>query len=97
MDDARAEAHRWVRRKRVFYTILVVYAALSVLWFAIDVLTGTDDWWFYWPMLGAGIAVGVVGLMMFGAGAFFGHAWEEREVDRYMERHRGTDSDDGDR
>ena len=36
MDDRREEARRFVQRKRRFYTILVVYLALSVLWFAID-------------------------------------------------------------
>ena len=51
------EAIRWVRRKRIFYTILGVYLALSVFWFAIDMLTGDDDLWFYWPMLGTGIGV----------------------------------------
>lgn len=49
MDPAREEARRWVRRKRTFYTVVVFYLAFVVLWFLIDILTGTDDWWFYWP------------------------------------------------
>jgi len=85
MDEARAEAHRWVRRKRRFYTILVVYLALSVLWFAIDMLTGTDDLWFYWPVLGAGLIVAVIGLAMFGIGGLFGGDWERRQVDKYLQ------------
>jgi putative flippase GtrA len=67
----REEARRWVRRKRNFYTILVVYLGLSVLWFAIDVLTGTDDWWFFWPMLGAGVLVAIIGIAMFGITGLF--------------------------
>ena len=47
MDDRRAAARRFVQRKRRFYTIVVVYLALSLLWFAVDMLTGTDDLWFY--------------------------------------------------
>jgi TctA family transporter len=86
MDDAREEARRWVRRKRRFYTILAVYLALSVLWFAIDMLTGTDDLWFYWPMLGAGLIVAVIGIAMFGIGGLFGGDWERRQVDKYLER-----------
>ena len=86
MDDRREEARRWVRRKRRFYTILAVYLALSVLWFAIDMLTGTDDLWFYWPMLGAGLIVAVIGIAMFGIGGLFGGGWERRQVDRYLER-----------
>ena len=86
MDDRREEARRWVRRKRRFYTILVVYLALSLLWFAIDMLTGTDDLWFYWPVLGAGLIVAVIGIAMFGIGGLFPADWERRQVDRYLER-----------
>jgi polyferredoxin len=86
MADARQEAQRWVRRKRRFYTILVVYLALSVLWFAIDMLTGTDDLWFYWPVLGAGVIVAVIGIAMFGVGGLFGAGWERRQVDSYLAR-----------
>jgi len=70
MEGAREEARRFVRRKRRFYTVLVVYLALSVLWFAIDVLTGTDDWWFYWPVLGAGLIVLIIGIAVFGVSGF---------------------------
>jgi putative flippase GtrA len=85
MDDARQAAHRWVRRKRTFLTILVVYLALSVLWLAIDLLTG-DDLWFYWPTLGAGVIVALIGIAMFGLGGLFGADWERRQVDRHLQR-----------
>jgi hypothetical protein len=86
MNDSREEARRWVRRKRRFYTILVVYLALSVLWFAIDMLTGGDDLWFYWPVLGAGLIVAVIGVAMFGIAGLFGGDWERRQVDQYLQR-----------
>jgi hypothetical protein len=35
-DRALAEARRWVRRKRIFATIVAIYLALSLMWFAID-------------------------------------------------------------
>jgi hypothetical protein len=91
MDDAREAARRWARRKRIFLTVVVVYLALSVLWFAIDMLTGTDDLWFYWPMLGAGLIVAVIGVAMFGTAGLFGPSWERRQVDKYLERHSGSD------
>jgi hypothetical protein len=97
MGDAREEARRWVRRKRIFYTIVGVYLALSVFWFAIDVLTGGDDLWFYWPMLGAGLGVVVTGILMFGIGGLFGADWERREVDKYLERRGEADANRGDR
>ena len=66
MGDAQEDTRRWVRRKQNFYIIIVIYLALSVLWFVIDMLTGTDDFWFYWPMLGAGVIVAIIGIAMFG-------------------------------
>jgi TctA family transporter len=86
MDDRQEAARRFVRRKRRFYTVLVVYLALSLLWFVIDLLTGTDDLWFYWPVLGAGVIVAVIGIAMFGLGGLFGGDWEQRQVDKYLER-----------
>lgn len=86
MDNEREGARRWVRRKRTFLTILVVYLALSVLWLAIDLLTGGDDLWFYWPMLGAGVIVAVIGIAMFGLRGLFGDDWERRQIDRYLQR-----------
>jgi 2TM domain len=80
------EARRWVRRKRRFYTIVVTYLALCALWFIIDVLTGTDDWWFFWPVFGAGVIVAVIGLTTFGVSGLFGSEWEGRQVARYLER-----------
>ena len=85
MDDRREEALRFVQRKRRFYTVLVVYLALNVLWFVIDMLTG-DGLWFYWPMLGAGLIVVVIGIAMFGIGGLFPADWERRQIDKYLER-----------
>ncbi len=94
MDDRQQEARHFVQRKRRFYTILVVYLALSLLWFAIDMLTGTDDLWFYWPVLGTGLIVAVIGIAMFGMGGLFGADWERRQVDKYLER-RGPEDNGG--
>jgi two-component system, LytTR family, sensor kinase len=91
MDEVREEARRWVRRKGTFYRIVVVYGALCVLWFSIDMLTGTDDVWFYWPVLGAGFIVVLIGIAMFGVTGLFGSDWERRQVDKYMERRSPTD------
>lgn len=88
MDARREEARRWVRRKRTFYTLLIVYLSLVALWFVIDLLTGTDDWWFYWPTLGAGVFVAIIGIAMFGVSGLFGGDWERSQTERYLERHR---------
>lgn len=91
-DVMRAEALRWVRKKRIFYTVLGIYLVLSLMWFAIDMADGTESLWFYWPMLGTGIGVAITGIAFFGIGGLFGADWEKRQVDRYLERLGGSDT-----
>ena len=92
-EDLRAEARRWVRRKRILYTILAIYAVLSLMWFAIDMADGTESIWFYWPMLGTGIAVAIASIVLLGVRGPLGADWERRQVDRYVQEHgrSGTD------
>ncbi len=85
-DGARAEAGRWVRRKRIFATIVAIYLALSLMWFAVDMLDDSTGLWFYWPMLGTGLAVVITGVGLFGLGSLFGAEWERRQIDKYLER-----------
>jgi hypothetical protein len=85
-DARRDEARRWVRRKRIFYTVVGIYLSLSLIWFAIDLLDDSSGYWFYWPMLGTGLGVVVTGVVLGGLGGLFGTDWERREIDRYMRR-----------
>lgn len=84
--EALDEARRYVRRKRIFYAVLGIWGALSLMWFAIDMLEGGEGTWFYWPMLGTGIAVAIAGIVLVGVGGIFGPEWERREIDRYLRR-----------
>jgi hypothetical protein len=86
---ARDEARRWVRRKRILFTMLGVYAALSVMWLLIDLADDSSGYWFYWPMLGTGIGVAITAVVLLGLGGVFGTDWEQREIDRYMARRAG--------
>lgn len=87
-DEARDEARRHVRRKRIFYTVLGIWIALCVMWLAIDLLDDSSSFWFYWPMLGTGLGVAVTGIILLGIGGLFGPEWERREIDKYL-RGRG--------
>ena len=86
LDDAR----RYVRRKRVFYSVLGVWSVLSLMWFAIDMADGTESLWFYWPMFGSGIAVAITGIVLLGIGGLFGADWERRQIDSYLCRRSGS-------
>jgi 2TM domain len=85
-NDSLEEARRHVRRKRIFYTVVAVWLALSLMWFAIDMLDDSSSIWFYWPMLGTGIVVAISGTVLLGIGGLFGADWERREIDRYLRR-----------
>ena len=82
--DLRAEARRWVRKKRILYTIVGIYGVLSIMWFAIHMADATENIWFYWPMLGTGIAVAVTAIVLFGIGGLFGAGWELRQIEHYL-------------
>jgi 2TM domain len=56
------------------------------MWFAIDMLDGSDSTWFYWPMLGTGIGVAITAIVLLGIGGLFGVEWERREVEKYLRR-----------
>jgi 2TM domain len=86
MDQVREDARRHVRRKRIFYAILGGWIALSLMWFTIDMLDGSDSLWFYWPMGGTGILVAITGVALLGIGGLFGADWEQREIDKYLRR-----------
>jgi hypothetical protein len=86
-EDIREDARRWVRRVRIVYTMVGVYLALSGMWFAIDMADGTEDLWFYWPMIFTGVSVFVVAVILLGTGRAFGLDWERRQIDWYVERH----------
>jgi hypothetical protein len=88
--EAREEASRYVRRKRIFYSVLGIWIALSLMWFLIDLADDSSSWWFYWPMLGTGIGVAITGVVLLGVGGLFGVEWERREVDKYLRR-RGNE------
>jgi hypothetical protein len=90
LQRVREDARRWVRRKRILFTILGVYAALSLMWFLIDLADDSSGFWFYWPMLGVGVAVAVTAVALLGVGGVLGSSWEQRQVDLYIQRRGGV-------
>ena len=59
----------------------------SLMWFAIDMADGTENIWFFWPMLGTGVVVAIISIVLVGVGGLFGIDWERRKVDRYLHAH----------
>jgi hypothetical protein len=88
--EALQEARRYVRRKRILYTVVGIWLALSLMWLTIDLLDDSSSFWFYWPMLGTGIGVAITAIVLLGIGGLFGVDWERRQVDKYLRR-RGNE------
>ena len=56
-----------VKAIKGFYIHATIFVVVNVALFAINVLVG-GVWWFYWPLLGWGIGLGVHALAVFGFG-----------------------------
>jgi hypothetical protein len=70
---------------RGFYVHLGVYVSVNLLLFLINITASPDSLWFFWPLLGWGLAVVVHALSVFGSGSLFGAAWEEKKIREIME------------
>jgi len=79
-------AKKRVEALKGFYVHLTVYVLVNLLLFSIDMLTSPQSLWFFWPLLGWGIAIALHALGVFGAGRRFGAGWEERKINEWMER-----------
>lgn len=84
-DPARA----YVTQLRGFYIHLAIYAAVSGMLFLFDWLTPGGPW-FYWPVLGWGVAVGINAVAVFISGHFFGASWENHKLEEYRRRARSA-------
>ena len=82
-------AREYVNQLKGFYVHLVIYIAVSVMLFLFDWLTPGGPW-FYWPVLGWGVAVVINAVAVFVSGHFFGASWENRKLDEYRRRGGGA-------
>ncbi len=86
-DQARFErAKRRVKDLKGFYRHLTVYVLVNALLLVINLVTSTSYLWFYWPLLGWGIAILLHAASVFGGGRFFGKDWEERKIKEILEK-----------
>ena len=79
----RAKAR--VAALRGFYIHLGVYVVVNTFLFLRDILTSPDNLWFYWPLLGWGIALAIHAFRVFGPDRLLGAEWEERKISEIME------------
>ncbi|HEX3301983.1 MAG TPA: 2TM domain-containing protein [Thermomicrobiales bacterium] len=83
-DTRYQQARKRVEEIKGFYTHLIIYLVVNAFLFAIDFIDG-GSWWFYWPLLGWGIAVAIHGAVTFGVEGPLGKHWEERKIRELMD------------
>jgi len=85
------EAQKRVQKKKSFYQILGVWAVTSTALFFINILTSTGHLWFFYPMLGLGMAVCFAYMDAFGIPGrdkVLSPQWEDREMEKELRRIR---------
>ena len=85
-EDKYQKAKKRVEEIRGFYTHLGVYVLVNSMLLLINITTSPDSLWFYWPLMGWGIAVALHALRVFGTGGRIGAEWEERKINELMEQ-----------
>lgn len=65
-----------------YYGHLGTYLVLGLFFFILNMVTSPFQWWFYWPMLGWGIAIGIHTLKVFG----FSDEWEKRKIQEILDK-----------
>ncbi|MCU0940079.1 MAG: 2TM domain-containing protein [Burkholderiaceae bacterium] len=84
-----AEARRYVKRLRDFYQLLAVAVLVTGLSAAVNLMTG-GRMWFYWVIVGFGIALAFSAFDTFGRSLWLGRDWQERRTRAYLARRAGA-------
>ena len=85
-DERYQRAKKRVADIKSFFTHLAVYVGVMVVLVIVDI-SDHGNWWFYWPLLGWGIAVAIHAFNVFGL--FLGSGWEERKIKKLMDKESG--------
>jgi hypothetical protein len=82
-------AHARVQAVKGFYVHAMAFVVVNVALFAINALVG-GGWWFYWPLIGWGIGLGLhaFGVFGFGGNGPLGREWEERKIQEMVDEER---------
>jgi len=65
-----------------YYSHLGTYLVFGLFFFILNAITSFGHWWFYWPMLGWGIGIGLHTVKVFA----YGNGWEERKAQEILEK-----------
>ena len=77
------KAKERVEQIKGFYIHLIVYVVVNLILFSINMIVSPDNLWFFWPLIGWGIAIVLHALVVFGG--LLGSNWEEKKIAELME------------
>ena len=86
-DQAYARARKRIEDLRGFYTHVAMYLAVNLGLFILNMVTNPQALWFFWPLIGWGIAVLIHGIALLLEGPLT-RKWEERKLAELMEKER---------
>lgn len=76
------QAHKRVEEIKGFYVHLAVYILCNPIVIVVNIMTSPEFLYFWFCLLGWGIAVALHGLTVFS----FGKAWQERKIKEILEK-----------
>ena len=86
-------AKKRVEEKKKFYQHLSTYVVMSIFFYMINyfsnINSGSDRWWFYWPMLGWGLGLALHYVNLFGIPGIVDEMspeWEEKQIQAELRR-----------
>lgn len=80
------QAKARVSALRDFYVHFIVYLVINLLLFLINIIFSPNSLWFFWPLLGWGIAISLHAFFVFGQNRVLGADWEEKKIQEIMEQ-----------
>ena len=78
------KAKERVETLRGFYIHLTVYVIVNLGLFLINMIMSPGNLWFFWPLMGWGIAIVMHALRVFGG--TLGSNWEEKKIAELMKK-----------
>ncbi len=86
-------ARKRVKAKKGFYAHLITYCSVIGMLMVVNLLIDPWDWWFQFPAMGwgFGLVFHYLGVFVFDKSKYATTAWEERAIEKEMDRMRGYD------
>jgi len=82
-------AQKRVHAVRGFWGHFITYIVVNIILFIINLVRSPGDWWFYWVIIGWGIAIVINALSVFAFGKFQGKKWEEAKIKEILDKEKG--------